>query len=183
MISSAAMILVGLTGGVATGKSTVARMFKQCGVVVIDTKLPGWGKFLVEKIRTLTDKPIATYGGEVKGLRATRPDKGERVSVKSGRAKRYRAYLEEQQADAAARVGAKPLKHYAVSLNGFATSLTPDQARTLKRAPGVLSVTEDRPRKLANNKNPVDFLKLSGSNGVWAAVIRETVPPWYTTGT
>jgi dephospho-CoA kinase len=31
-----AMILVGLTGGVATGKSTVAKMFKQCGAVVID---------------------------------------------------------------------------------------------------------------------------------------------------
>jgi dephospho-CoA kinase len=30
------MILVGLTGGVATGKSTVAEMFKQCGAVVID---------------------------------------------------------------------------------------------------------------------------------------------------
>lgn len=30
------MILVGLTGGVATGKSTVAAMFKQCGAVVID---------------------------------------------------------------------------------------------------------------------------------------------------
>jgi subtilisin family serine protease len=124
------------------------------------------GRYIV----TLTDKPIATYGGDVKGLRATRPDKGERVNVRSGRAKRYRTYLEEQQANAAARVGAKPLKHYAVSLNGFATSLTPDQARTLQRAPGVLSVTEDRPRKLANNTNPVDFLKLSGSSGVWAAL-------------
>ena len=30
------MILVGLTGGVATGKSTVAKMFKQYGAVVID---------------------------------------------------------------------------------------------------------------------------------------------------
>jgi dephospho-CoA kinase len=36
MISSAAMILVGLTGGIATGKSTVAKMFKRCGAVVID---------------------------------------------------------------------------------------------------------------------------------------------------
>lgn len=36
MISSAAMILVGLTGGIATGKSTVAGMFKQCGAVIID---------------------------------------------------------------------------------------------------------------------------------------------------
>lgn len=30
------MILVGLTGGVATGKSTVARMFQRCGATVID---------------------------------------------------------------------------------------------------------------------------------------------------
>lgn len=30
------MILIGLTGGVATGKSTVARMFQRCGAVVID---------------------------------------------------------------------------------------------------------------------------------------------------
>ena len=36
MISSAAMILVGLTGGIATGKSTIAKMFKRCGAVVID---------------------------------------------------------------------------------------------------------------------------------------------------
>ena len=36
MLCSAPMILVGLTGGVATGKSTVAEMFKQCGAVVID---------------------------------------------------------------------------------------------------------------------------------------------------
>ena len=30
------MIVVGLTGGIATGKSTVARLFKRCGAVVID---------------------------------------------------------------------------------------------------------------------------------------------------
>jgi subtilisin family serine protease len=121
-------------------------------------------------IVTLTDKPIATYDGDVEGLRATRPTKGERVDVTSSRAERYRAHLEDQQAKTAARVGAKPLKHYAVSLNGFATTLTPDQARTLQRAPGVLSVTEDRPRRLTDSKKPVDFLKLSGSNGVWAGL-------------
>jgi dephospho-CoA kinase len=33
------MILVGLTGSVATGKSTVATMFKQCGATVIDADL------------------------------------------------------------------------------------------------------------------------------------------------
>jgi len=33
------MIVVGLTGGVATGKSTVAKMLQQCGAVVIDADL------------------------------------------------------------------------------------------------------------------------------------------------
>jgi hypothetical protein len=127
---------------------------------------PTPGRYIV----TLTGKPIATYGGEVKGLAATRPGKGERVDVKSGRAQRYRDYLKREQDDAAARVGAKPLKRYAVSLNGFATTLTPDQVRTLQDTPGVLAVTKDRPRRLTSNKNPVDFLKLTGSNGVWAAL-------------
>jgi hypothetical protein len=118
----------------------------------------------------LSEKPIATYGGEVRGIGATRPRKGERVDVTSGRAKRYRDYLERQHSNAAAQVGAKPLKHYAVSLNGFATTLAPDQAGTLQRAPGVLSVTEDRPRRLTDDKDSVDFLKLTGSQGVWAAL-------------
>jgi len=39
MLCSAPMILVGLTGGVATGKSTVAKMFKQCGAAVINADL------------------------------------------------------------------------------------------------------------------------------------------------
>jgi subtilisin family serine protease len=121
-------------------------------------------------IVALTGKPIATYDGDVKGLGATRPNKGERVDVTSGRAHRYRDYLKSQHANAAARVGAKPLKHYAVSLNGFATTLTPDQARTLQAAPGVQSVTKDRPRKLTNDKKPVDFLKLTGSQGVWGTL-------------
>ncbi|MBI4002116.1 MAG: dephospho-CoA kinase [Nitrospira defluvii] len=33
------MILVGLTGGVATGKSTVAKMFERCGACTIDADL------------------------------------------------------------------------------------------------------------------------------------------------
>lgn len=36
MVCSRPMILVGLTGGVATGKSTVAEMFKRCGAHTID---------------------------------------------------------------------------------------------------------------------------------------------------
>lgn len=77
------MILVGLTGGVATGKSTVAKMFKQCGAVVIDADelahnvvkpgKPAWcqivktfGKTVLNPDRTLNRREL---GGIVFGSR------------------------------------------------------------------------------------------------------------------
>jgi glyoxylase-like metal-dependent hydrolase (beta-lactamase superfamily II) len=45
-----------LTGG--GGNSAVFITTK--GVVVVDTKLPGWGRPLQDKIKTLTDKPVTT---------------------------------------------------------------------------------------------------------------------------
>ena len=70
------MILVGLTGGVATGKSTVARMFARCGAVVIDADAlaheavepgkPAWraivktfGKTVLNSDRTLNRQALA----------------------------------------------------------------------------------------------------------------------------
>ncbi len=78
------MILVGLTGGVATGKSTVARMFKRCGAIVIDADQlardvvepgkPAWraivrafGKNVLRPDRSLDRKAL---GGIVFGSRA-----------------------------------------------------------------------------------------------------------------
>ena len=84
MLCSTAMIVVGLTGGVATGKSTVARMFKQCGAIVIDADelahkvvkpgKPAWreivktfGKTLLNPDRTLNRREL---GALVFGNRA-----------------------------------------------------------------------------------------------------------------
>ena len=81
MISSAAMILVGLTGGIATGKSTVAGMFKRCGAVIIDADAlardvvqpgkPAWreivstfGKTVLNPDRTVNRQAL---GGKVFG--------------------------------------------------------------------------------------------------------------------
>ena len=75
MLSSATMILVGLTGGVATGKSTVAEMFKRCGARTIDADLlaravvepgkPAWraivtafGKTVLNPDRTLNRRVL-----------------------------------------------------------------------------------------------------------------------------
>ncbi|MBM4128383.1 MAG: dephospho-CoA kinase [Nitrospira sp.] len=57
------MILVGLTGGVATGKSTVAGMFQRCGAIVIDADA------LARKV-VAPGKPawrdiVTVFGGEV----------------------------------------------------------------------------------------------------------------------
>ena len=77
MLCSAPMIVVGLTGGVATGKSTVAKMFKRCGAVVIDAdelarevvkpNKPAWrqvvkafGKTVLNPDRTLNRRELGS---------------------------------------------------------------------------------------------------------------------------
>jgi cyclase len=42
------------------GGGTTTIFVTSAGVVVVDTKNPGWGKALLEKIKTLTDKPVIT---------------------------------------------------------------------------------------------------------------------------
>ena len=85
------MIVVGLTGGVATGKSTVAKMFKHCGAVVIDADelardvvkpgKPAWheivstfGKTVLNPDRTLNRQAIGAivFGNRVKLRRLER---------------------------------------------------------------------------------------------------------------
>ena len=124
------------------------------------------GRYIV----TLTDQPVASYEGDVKGYAATRPTNGRKVQVTSAAAKRYRSYLTKQQDKAAARVGVRAQKRFAVALNGFTTTLTPKQARTLERSAGVLSVTKDALRQPTDDRNSTDLLRLSGDNGVWAGL-------------
>ena len=85
------MIVVGLTGGVATGKSTVAKMFKQCGAVVIDADelardvvkpgKPAWhaivntfGKTVLTPDRTINRQALGAivFGNRVKLRRLER---------------------------------------------------------------------------------------------------------------
>lgn len=42
------------------GGGNTAAFITANGVVVVDTKLPGWGQPLLDKIKTLTDKPVTT---------------------------------------------------------------------------------------------------------------------------
>lgn len=122
------------------------------------------GRYIV----TLAAEPLAVYDGGVAGIPATKPADGRRIDLSSSAARRYRAYLRQQQDRAAARVGARPQKRYVVGVAAFTAELTGQQARTLAKSPGVLGVSKDTMRKLTDDRNSVDYLRLSGRNGVWA---------------
>src|SRR3970040_827111 len=42
------------------GGGNPAAFITATGVVLVDTKLPGWGKPIIEAVQTLTDKPVTT---------------------------------------------------------------------------------------------------------------------------
>jgi dephospho-CoA kinase len=68
MIWSAPMILVGLTGGVATGKSTVAAMFRRRGATVVDADQ--LARQVVEPGKPAWREIVRTFGSQV-----LRPDR------------------------------------------------------------------------------------------------------------
>src|SRR5687768_6693957 len=43
-----------------SGGGNTAVFVTASGVVLVDTKLPGWGQPLIQKLRTITDKPVTT---------------------------------------------------------------------------------------------------------------------------
>jgi len=119
-------------------------------------------------IVTLADAPIAAYDGDVAGYDATQPVDGEDVDVDSVDAKRYRSYLRKRQDTVAARIGSTPDERYEVGLNAFTAEITGEQAATLARTDGVVSVHRDTLRRVPDDKKSVDFLGLSGHDGVWS---------------
>ena len=114
MLCSAPMILVGLTGGVATGKSTVAKMFKHCGAVVIDADelardvvkpdKPAWrqivktfGKTVLNPDRTLNRRELgAVVFGNLTKLRRLEHIVHPRVAREQTRLARHAAQKDPQ---------------------------------------------------------------------------------------
>jgi subtilisin family serine protease len=127
---------------------------------------PVAGRYIV----TLADKPIATYQGGVPGITGTKPAKGAKVDTAGPNARRYRSHLTDEQTKVAATVGATPIGHYAVATNGFVAELSALQAVKLMKTTGVISVVRDELHKPTDDRNSTDFLRLSGSNGLWSAL-------------
>ena len=117
----------------------------------------------------MADDPIVAYDGGEPGLAPTKPARGQHVNPNSARVRRYQDFLERRHAAALAAASAPAsakFYDYTFSFNGFAATLTPAQARSLARQPGVVAVSPDERRELATDNTPGE-LGLTGPGGFW----------------
>lgn len=114
--------------------------------------------------------PLATYTGDVDGLRSTKPDKGKQLDARSANSQKYVAHLKNEQRKLAEDAGVAPDATYQVTLNGFSADLTGDQVDELRSSRDVLGVFPDEIRH-PDAVSSTDFLGLgddaTGSGGLW----------------
>ncbi|WP_309066673.1 S8 family serine peptidase [Microbacterium sp.] len=118
----------------------------------------------------LKGDPLATYDGDTKGLKATKPKKGEQLDATSSDSQKYIAHLRNEQRKLAKQAGVTPDVEYQVALNGFSADLTGAQVDKLRASKDVLGVFADTVRH-PQAQSSTDFLGLGsdtdGTGGVW----------------
>lgn len=125
----------------------------------------------------MREQPLATYDGHVAGHPATRPVEGQKVNAHSPAARGWANKLQSEQDEVIAEAGAQePHTRFTGAVNGFAGTLTADEAATLAGDPLVLAVVPDEIRTLDTAESP-EFLGLTGSKGVWQQVAGKKADP------
>lgn len=113
----------------------------------------------------MSEEPVATYQGGDSRFAATKPEVGNKIEFASSSVVSYAAHLKSQHARVLAQSkGGELLYNYVHSFNGFAAKLTPEQAQSLARQPGVLRVTPDKTHRLHTSTTP-SFLGLDARKG------------------
>ncbi|UWF77708.1 MULTISPECIES: S8 family serine peptidase [Microbacterium] len=124
-------------------------------------------------IVVLKGDPLATYDGDAKGLRATKPEKGKQLDAHSENSQKYIAHLKNEQRKLAQQAGVTPDASYQVTLNGFSAELTGEQVDALRASKDVLGVFPDEIRH-PQAQSSTDFLGLGsdvdGTGGVWEEI-------------
>ncbi|MEU4013649.1 S8 family peptidase [Microbacterium sp. NPDC028030] len=114
--------------------------------------------------------PLASYEGDVKGLKATKPAEGEQLETQSQDAQRYVEHLQTEQTDLVSDLGVTPDTTYQVVLNGFSADLSGEQVDALRASKDVFGVYPDEIRH-PDAQSSTDFLGLGddrkGKGGVW----------------
>ncbi|GMJ07144.1 hypothetical protein like AT4G30020 [Hibiscus trionum] len=107
-------------------------------------------------IVTVEGEPIISYKGGENGFEATAVESDEKLDTKSELVTSYASHLEKKHdlllGMLFERGSYKKLYSYKHLINGFSVHLSPEQAETLRRAPGVKSVERDwKVRKLTTH--------------------------------
>lgn len=161
-------------GSTPSNELPTARQQQAKSVAAADTAAPSDQAVPTAKAKTgsayivhMADLPVTAYAGGIKGLAATKPNKGQKIDPNSPAVVAYMAYLAAQQNAALASVGGgKKLYNYGIAFNGFAAVLTDDQAQKLAQMKGVLAVTKDEMRHADTSSTP-SFLGLDPQGGLW----------------
>ncbi|MCB2179602.1 S8 family serine peptidase [bacterium] len=121
------------------------------------------GLYIVQML----DQPVVAYEGDVSGLKATKPAKGEKINPNNPKVEAYVDYLDSKHDEALSKVGGGwKVYDYHYTFNGFAAELTLDQANQLSRQKGVVSVTPNVEYTVDTTTTP-DFLGLTAEGGLW----------------
>ncbi|XVE79955.1 hypothetical protein DITRI_Ditri14bG0099000 [Diplodiscus trichospermus] len=119
-------------------------------------------------IVTVEGEPIVSYKGGENGFEATAVESDEKLDTTSELVTSYASHLEKKHDMLLGmlfeRGSYKKLYSYKHLINGFSVHLTPEQAETLRHAPGVKSVERDWKVRRLTTHTP-QFLGLP--NGVW----------------
>ncbi|XVE98841.1 hypothetical protein REPUB_Repub03eG0143400 [Reevesia pubescens] len=119
-------------------------------------------------IVTLEGEPIISYKGGENGFEATAVESDEKLDTTSELVTSYASHLEKKHDMLLGmlfeRGSYKKLYSYKHLINGFSVHVSPEQAETLRRAPGVKSVERDWKVRRLTTHTP-QFLGLP--TGVW----------------
>lgn len=114
----------------------------------------------------LRDNPVIAYEGNISGLAATKPDRGDHINPNSAKVKKYVKFLDSKHADALAIAGGEKFYDYFYSFNGFAAVLTPSQAVKMAKRPDVVKLFKDEFKFPVTDNSP-EFLGLTAEDGLW----------------
>jgi subtilisin family serine protease len=120
------------------------------------------GVYVIEMLNS----PVVAYKGEIKGLKATAPNNGQKIDPTSSNVVNYVAYLNSKHDEALAKVGGQKLYDYTYTYNGFAAKLSLEQANKLASVEGVLAVSADEIHAVDTSSTPT-FLGLDAPGGLW----------------
>lgn len=115
----------------------------------------------------MSEDPVVAYKGNIRGLRATKPRKGQKIDPNSPDVVNYVKYLDERHNAVLSKAGGRKIYDYRYSLNGFTAELTAEQVALLAAADGVVSIERDEANSI-DTSTTASFLGLDAPGlGLW----------------